>query len=164
MNYSIAEPYLVSSSRSSSRGAGAGAGTSSSSGYSAAHSDDNQQNRSPTSFTASSGFGSSTTALSQVSSNNSSTTTVSTQPCSACGLPMSGQFVRALGSVYHLDCFRCRVGCFPFPFAILRHYRCFSSIPIKHFNSPSPPQIINKPDTFRNTGLQQCRRPEILPH
>ncbi|WFD35793.1 Rho-type GTPase activating protein Rga1 [Malassezia cuniculi] len=29
------------------------------------------------------------------------------QLCSACGYPMTGQFVRALGGVYHLDCFRC---------------------------------------------------------
>lgn len=31
------------------------------------------------------------------------------QSCAACGLPMTGQFVRALGGVYHLDCFRCAV-------------------------------------------------------
>lgn len=29
------------------------------------------------------------------------------QVCSACGSRMTGQFVRALGGVYHLDCFRC---------------------------------------------------------
>uniref|UniRef100_V5GMH4 GTPase-activating protein of the rho/rac family (LRG1 protein) n=1 Tax=Kalmanozyma brasiliensis (strain GHG001) TaxID=1365824 RepID=V5GMH4_KALBG len=29
------------------------------------------------------------------------------QTCQACGKVMTGQFVRALGSVYHLDCFRC---------------------------------------------------------
>ena len=29
------------------------------------------------------------------------------QLCSACSYPMTGQFVRALGGVYHLDCFRC---------------------------------------------------------
>ncbi|GAA5989573.1 hypothetical protein JCM10908_000535 [Rhodotorula pacifica] len=27
--------------------------------------------------------------------------------CAKCDLPMTGQFVRALGTVYHLDCFRC---------------------------------------------------------
>lgn len=31
------------------------------------------------------------------------------QTCDACGKPMTGQFVRALGVVFHLDCFRCRV-------------------------------------------------------
>lgn len=31
------------------------------------------------------------------------------QLCDACGKPMTGQFVRALGVVFHLDCFRCRV-------------------------------------------------------
>lgn len=30
------------------------------------------------------------------------------QLCDACNKPMTGQFVRALGVVYHLDCFRCR--------------------------------------------------------
>lgn len=50
----------------------------------------------------------STAAVSQ-GANSPAATTMSAQPCSACGLPMSGQFVRALGSVYHLDCFRCRV-------------------------------------------------------
>ncbi|GAA5842625.1 hypothetical protein JCM9279_003642 [Rhodotorula babjevae] len=28
--------------------------------------------------------------------------------CAKCALPMTGQFVRALGTVYHLDCFRCQ--------------------------------------------------------
>lgn len=27
--------------------------------------------------------------------------------CGSCHLPMSGQFVRALGAIYHLDCFKC---------------------------------------------------------
>lgn len=31
------------------------------------------------------------------------------QVCAKCDLPMTGQFVRALGSVFHLDCFRCQV-------------------------------------------------------
>ena len=45
------------------------------------------------------------------SRNNSSTQTLvaSASPCSACQQPMSGQFVRALGTVFHLDCFRCKV-------------------------------------------------------
>jgi hypothetical protein len=30
--------------------------------------------------------------------------------CKKCGEPLTGQFVRALGGTYHLDCFRCRVG------------------------------------------------------
>lgn len=31
------------------------------------------------------------------------------QLCAKCNLPMTGQFVRALGTVFHLDCFRCQV-------------------------------------------------------
>ncbi|KZS94533.1 hypothetical protein SISNIDRAFT_453465 [Sistotremastrum niveocremeum HHB9708] len=30
------------------------------------------------------------------------------QTCAECSQPLSGQFVRALGQVYHLDCFRCK--------------------------------------------------------
>lgn len=29
--------------------------------------------------------------------------------CKKCGEPLTGQFVRALGGTYHLECFRCRV-------------------------------------------------------
>ena len=29
--------------------------------------------------------------------------------CAKCSQPMTGQFVRALGTVFHLDCFRCQV-------------------------------------------------------
>jgi len=38
--------------------------------------------------------------------------TASGQPriCKKCGEPLTGQFVRALGGIFHLDCFRCRVG------------------------------------------------------
>lgn len=32
--------------------------------------------------------------------------------CKKCGEPLTGQFVRALGGTFHLDCFRCRVGSF----------------------------------------------------
>lgn len=46
---------------------------------------------------------------STASGHSASTSAVNAQPCSACGLPMTGQFVRALGAVYHLDCFRCKV-------------------------------------------------------
>ncbi|KAG8920108.1 hypothetical protein FRC01_000915 [Tulasnella sp. 417] len=48
---------------------------------------------------------------SNINSAWASTTTVTTPAatayCSACQQPMSGQFVRALGTVFHLDCFRC---------------------------------------------------------
>ncbi|KAG8876468.1 hypothetical protein FRB97_004158 [Tulasnella sp. 331] len=42
------------------------------------------------------------------SSSTSIASPVAPAPCSACHQPMSGQFVRALGTVFHLDCFRCR--------------------------------------------------------
>jgi hypothetical protein len=29
--------------------------------------------------------------------------------CGKCGEPLTGQFVRALGGTFHLDCFKCRV-------------------------------------------------------
>lgn len=50
---------------------------------------------------------------SNVNSAWASTSTVTapstTAFCSSCQQPMSGQFVRALGTVFHLDCFRCGV-------------------------------------------------------
>lgn len=33
--------------------------------------------------------------------------TTSSKVCDKCGLSMSGQFVRALGGIFHLECFRC---------------------------------------------------------
>lgn len=33
----------------------------------------------------------------------------STRTCAKCQDPLTGQFVRALGGTYHLDCFKCRV-------------------------------------------------------
>lgn len=43
--------------------------------------------------------------------------------CKECGESLMGQFVRALGGTYHLDCFRCRVGCLSiFPRLGADHY------------------------------------------
>lgn len=49
-------------------------------------------------------------------SRNRSARTASGQirVCKKCGEPLTGQFVRALGGTFHLDCFRCRVGLFLF--------------------------------------------------
>lgn len=33
--------------------------------------------------------------------------------CKKCGEPLTGQFVRALGGTFHLDCFKCRVSSVP---------------------------------------------------
>lgn len=101
----------------------------------------------PSSYTDESRLGSSykstnysTSNVSQTSSNNSSPTTSNIQLCSACGLAMSGQFVRALGSVYHLDCFRCRV-------CLCWAVIMFVGVTLVLF-----------------TGLQQCSCAEVLPH
>ncbi|PPQ65483.1 hypothetical protein CVT26_000123 [Gymnopilus dilepis] len=40
-------------------------------------------------------------------STSSTSTSLSSTTCSACGKPMQGPFVRALGAVYHLNCFKC---------------------------------------------------------
>lgn len=34
----------------------------------------------------------------------------SSRLCQKCGDPLTGQFVRALGGTFHLECFRCQVG------------------------------------------------------
>ncbi|KAG1746642.1 uncharacterized protein EDB91DRAFT_1236079 [Suillus paluster] len=41
------------------------------------------------------------------STSSATSTNISSSPCSACGNTMQGAFVRALGTVYHLDCFKC---------------------------------------------------------
>ncbi|KAI0328665.1 RhoGAP-domain-containing protein [Cubamyces sp. BRFM 1775] len=41
------------------------------------------------------------------STTHTSTTSVASTPCAACGKAMQGAFVRALGAVYHLQCFKC---------------------------------------------------------
>lgn len=40
--------------------------------------------------------------------------------CKKCGEPLTGQFVRALGGTFHLDCFKCRV-CILTVFACVAH-------------------------------------------
>ncbi|PPQ88709.1 hypothetical protein CVT25_009473 [Psilocybe cyanescens] len=39
--------------------------------------------------------------------STSTSTSLSSTTCSACGKPIQGPFVRALGAVFHLNCFRC---------------------------------------------------------
>ncbi|KAL4073028.1 hypothetical protein V8B97DRAFT_1869469 [Scleroderma yunnanense] len=41
------------------------------------------------------------------SSSSITSANLSTSPCSACGNSMQGAFVRALGTVFHLNCFKC---------------------------------------------------------
>lgn len=41
---------------------------------------------------------------------NGRTASGQSRMCKKCGEPLTGQFVRALGGTFHLDCFRCRVG------------------------------------------------------
>lgn len=65
------------------------------------------------------------------------------QSCDACGKPMTGQFVRALGVVFHLDCFRCRVS--------RRQVVWHELVLTAYTHSARPP------------GLQQGRSVEVLP-
>ena len=58
--------------------------------------------------------------------------------CGACGTSVKGQYVRAMGKIYHLDCFRCRV-------------------------SLAAISIIMMPITESATGLQSSRCGQILP-
>lgn len=63
------------------------------------------------------------------------------QACAKCGLQMTGQFVRALGTVYHLDCFRCQVS------VSVGWADCYLTV-----------------CAIALTGLQQGRRKQILPY
>lgn len=49
------------------------------------------------------------TSGSKAGSSVSATTTLVMTTCAACSLPLEGAFVRALGNVWHLNCFKCRV-------------------------------------------------------
>ncbi|EPQ56467.1 hypothetical protein GLOTRDRAFT_75157 [Gloeophyllum trabeum ATCC 11539] len=51
--------------------------------------------------------GTSTTPGGGPGSTTSNSTSIASASCAACGKPMQGAFVRALGTVYHLNCFKC---------------------------------------------------------
>lgn len=68
------------------------------------------------------------------------------QSCDACGKPMTGQFVRALGVVFHLDCFRCRVSLYAYASVCPRRMAV----------------LIHLVLALATTGLQQSRRVQIL--
>ena len=74
--------------------------------------------------------------------------------CSACGKPMQGPFVRALGAVFHLNCFKCMV-CHP-----ARSSLCFLSTPnriavmsLHPSSSRSTPQMENRARYAREITL-----------
>lgn len=46
---------------------------------------------------------------SEVVPEEANTTKQNFTTCAKCGLLIVGQFVRALGGTYHLDCFKCQV-------------------------------------------------------
>ena len=54
----------------------------------------------------------SSAAASKAASTTTGTTVASTT-CAACSQPLEGAFVRALGNVWHLQCFKCRVRLHP---------------------------------------------------
>lgn len=49
------------------------------------------------------------TSNSKGGSSMSTTSTLVMTTCAACSLPLDGAFVRALGNVWHLGCFKCKV-------------------------------------------------------
>lgn len=85
---------------------------------SSSHSQGSSSSRSRAGNNASSGMAGSSSSGGggggQQQQQSSSNTTSSghrktSQLCAKCNQPMTGQFVRALGAVFHLDCFRCQV-------------------------------------------------------
>ena len=92
----------------------------------------------------------STTSLSSAAGSKAASTTTGapaqSTTCAQCSLPLEGAFVRALGNVWHLQCFKCKVrlGLHPQYLAVIRAYLLTA-----HYIHP---------------GLRCCRCVQILPH
>ncbi|TBU30656.1 RhoGAP-domain-containing protein [Dichomitus squalens] len=74
------------------------------------HSESSRSRRQSMHSDSSLGSESSTPGGSQLGGGSTTThtsTSVASTPCAACGKAMQGAFVRALGAVYHLQCFKC---------------------------------------------------------
>lgn len=65
---------------------------------------------------------------------------VTSSSCSACGKAMQGPFVRALGSVFHLNCFKCMVG--PFFSHVFFSPHLISRIVVKWLPPSSFPSMV----------------------
>ncbi|KAF9453572.1 hypothetical protein P691DRAFT_800196 [Macrolepiota fuliginosa MF-IS2] len=75
---------------------------------SSGHSDDSDQHLSVTSHVSAHTTSSSQShAVKQAAVASSTSASLASSTCSACGKVMQGQFVRALGTVFHLNCFKC---------------------------------------------------------
>lgn len=86
--------------------------------------------------------------------------------CGKCGEGLTGQFVRALGDTYHLECFTCHVGAQrhkcteplegrPSPFSSIRF--AFIAAPLKSFFCPSNPAPMGQECANHRAGLWQNR-------
>ncbi|KAJ6621368.1 hypothetical protein B0H10DRAFT_2163174 [Mycena sp. CBHHK59/15] len=76
---------------------------------SSGHSDDSHRRTSVASFSsAHSGSSNSSSPGAQAPpASSTASTSLSSASCASCGKPMQGPFVRALGTVFHLNCFKC---------------------------------------------------------
>ncbi|KAL4268903.1 RhoGAP-domain-containing protein [Pleurotus pulmonarius] len=81
---------------------------------SSGHSDESDRRLSVTSFSSAQSGSSSQSGGTRAPPTTASSTSASvsasaiaSSACASCGKPMSGSFVRALGTVFHLDCFKC---------------------------------------------------------
>ncbi|KAJ7834094.1 hypothetical protein B0H13DRAFT_2110113 [Mycena leptocephala] len=76
---------------------------------SSGHSDDLTRRTSVTSFSSNHSGGSNGSSAGALAPTASSvvSTGLSSASCASCGKPMQGPFVRALGTVFHLNCFKC---------------------------------------------------------
>ncbi|KZT27852.1 RhoGAP-domain-containing protein [Neolentinus lepideus HHB14362 ss-1] len=71
------------------------------------NSDGSPRRLSLTSSSSATSGASSSNALGGSGSTTSASASIASASCAACGKPMQGAFVRALGTVYHLNCFKC---------------------------------------------------------
>ena len=79
--------------------------------------------------------------------------------CSACGIPMQGAFVRALGTVFHMRCFTCMVyhpQIFPIVLSLIPRQDCGEVVASKFFPIEGPDGKQNplcERDYFRRLNL-----------
>lgn len=87
-----------------------------------------------------------------------------TRICGKCGGSLTGQFVRALGDTYHLECFTCHVCiphehlCYFTDFSGLRKNRCLEILPCTRPTTEPIPSVRDRLFSATRPALLRMRR------